>query len=411
MALGCGFDYRGGGWVARFAGTGIAERGTGKLIQDRSMKTKLKRSLFAAGLPVWWLLATALAGCQRAEPAAPASQFERQGDRVVIPEQSVLRGQLKFDTVRAEQIQSQLSAPAVVEADPQKYANVFPPLTGRLLRLQVQLGDTVTNGQLLATLQSPDFFAAQDNYVKARSVEELTRHALKREQDLQTNKIAAQKDVEQATSDYESAKIDLATAVQQLSTYGFNVETDQLGQPLPVFAPLSGQVVDMASAHGEFRNDNTTPLMTVADLSTVWVTASVAEKDLRFLAKGQDISVSLAAYPGEKFTGKVAFIGDLIDPDIRVAKVRIVFDNAERRLKPGMFATVNFLGFPQTQLTVPTTAVVQSGSAAFVFEQVKPWTLQPREVKVGAQQGDRIIITEGVAAGASVLAKEGVLFQ
>ena len=78
------------------------------------------------------------------------------------------------------------------------------------------------------------------------------------------------------------------------------------------------------------------------------------------------------------------FIGDLIDPDIRVAKVRIAFDNPERRLKPGMFATVNFLGVPETQVTVPTTAIVQIGQSAFVFEQVKPWTLQPREVIVGA---------------------------
>jgi len=374
------------------------------------MKSKSNNIFFVAGMPVL-LLVVFLAGCKRAEPAASPAEFERQGDLVLIPEQSILRDRLKFDTARAEKIQSQLSAPAVVEADPQKYANIFPPLTGRLIRLQVQLGDTITNGQLLASLQSPDFFAAQDNYVKAKSVEELTHRALKRQQELLENKIAAQKDVEQAASDYESAKIDLDTTVEQLLAYGFNPDTDKLGQPLQVFSPLSGQVVDMASAHGEFRNDNTVPLMTVADLSTVWVTASVQEKDLHNLAKGQEISASFAAYPGETFTGKVLFIGDLIDPDIRVAKVRVAFENAEHRLKPGMFATVNFLGFPQTQITVPATAVVQSGTSAFVFEQIKPWVLQPREVKVDAQQDGRIIIKDGLDAGTSILVKEGVLFQ
>ena len=160
-----------------------------------------------------------------------------------------------------------------------------------------------------------------------------------------------------------------------------------------------------------FRNDVTVPLMTVADLSTVWLTASVAEKDLRFLLKGQSISAAFAAYPGEVFTGQVLFIGDTLDPDLRVAKLRIAFANPESRLKLGMFATVNLLGFPETQITVPSTAIVQAGQSAFVFDQVKPWTLQPREVIVGAQRGERTIITKGLEAGASVLAKEGVLFR
>jgi len=359
------------------------------------------------------MMSAALAGCGRTETKSVASsaEFERQGDLVVIPEHSSLRDQLKFVTINADKIQSQLSAPAVVEADPQKFANVFPPLSGHLTKLHVQLGDSVTNGQLLASLESPDFFTAQDNYVKAKSVEELTRRALARQRELLTNKVAAQKDVEQAVSDYESAKSDFDTAVQQLLAYGFNPKTDKLGQPLRVYSPLSGQVVDMASAHGEYRNDVTTPLMTVADLSTIWLTASVQEKDLRYLTKGQEISATLPAYPGEKITGTILFIGDMVDSDIRVAKVRIAVSNPQNRFKPGMFATVNFLGFPQPQIKVPTTAIVQSGEASFVFEQLKPWVLEPVKVTVGSQLGDETIVTQGLEAGASVLVKEGVLFQ
>jgi cobalt-zinc-cadmium efflux system membrane fusion protein len=180
---------------------------------------------------------------------------------------------------------------------------------------------------------------------------------------------------------------------------------------LQVFSPLSGQVVNMASAHGEFHNDATVPLMTVADLSTVWLTASVQEKDLRFLTKGQEINASFAAYPGDKITGTILFIGDLLDPDIRVAKVRIAVANPQNRFKPGMFATVNFLGLPEPQITVPTTAIVQSGETAFVFEQIKPWVLQPVKVTAGSQSGEATIVSEGLEAGASVLVKEGVLFQ
>jgi len=358
-------------------------------------------------------LAISLTGCHRAatsnSDASP--EFERQGNLVVIPEKSSLRSRLVFDSARADGLQRTLTAPGVIEADPQKFAKVFPPLSGRLLRLHVQLGDSVTNGQLLASLNSPDFFAAQNDFVKAKSAVQLTSRALKRQQELLENKIAAQKDVEQATSDYESAQSDLDSAKGRLAVFGFDPDKDKLGEPLHVFSPLPGRVVDMASAHGEFRNDATAPLMTVADLSTVWLTASIQEKDLRFLTNGQSIQATLAAYPNEGFTGKVLFIGALVDPDIRTAKVRIAFANPNERLKPGMFATVKFLGFPETQLTVPATSVVQSGSSAFVFEQIKPWNLQSQEVKLGALQGDRIIVTEGLKPGASVLAKEGVLFQ
>lgn len=374
---------------------------------------KMNKNWFRLAAGIIALLGLCLAGCDHAgsKSAVAAAEFERQGDLVVIPEQSSLRARLKFVTVNAEKIQSQLAAPAVVEADPQKYANIFPPLSGHLTRLHVQLGDSVTNGQLLASLESPDFFTAQDNYVKAKSVAELTRRALARQRELLTNKVAAEKDVEQAVSDFEAAQSDFDTAIQQLLAYGFNPKTDKLGQPLRVYSPLSGQVVDMASAHGEYRNDVTMPLMTVADLSTVWLTASVQERDLRDLTKGQEISATLPAYPGERITGTIMFIGDLVDPDIRVAKVRIAAANPRNRFKPGMFATVNFLGFPEPQIKVPTTAIVQSGEAAFVFEQIKPWILQPIKVTVGSQLGDETIVAQGLEAGASVLVKEGVLFQ
>ena len=358
-------------------------------------------------------LLAAAAGCRRADPEADhgPTEFRREGGIVEIPEQSPLRSRLIFDSARSETMQSELTAPAMVEADPQRFASIFPPLSGRLLKLHVQLGDTVTNGQLLASLSSPDFLAAQNDYVKAKSAVQLTSKALRRQQALLENKVAAEKDVEQAASDAEAAKSDLDSATGRLVAFGFDPQTGPLGQPLGVVSPISGQVVEMASAHGQFRNDVTAALMTVADLSTVWLTASVPEKDLRFLAKGQKINASLASFPGEPFTGEVLFIGGLVDPDLRVAKVRIAFSNPEGRLKPGMFATVNFLGFPETRITIPTTAIVQAGAAAFVFEQIRPWTLRAREVTLGAQQGERTIVTAGLEAGTSILAKEGVLFQ
>jgi cobalt-zinc-cadmium efflux system membrane fusion protein len=355
---------------------------------------------------------TAVSACRRAETeTASVPDFQRNGDRVVVPEGSALRRRIQFGTATADSVRRKLSAPAVIEADPEKFARVFPPLAGHLLKLHVQLGDPVTEGQLVATLQSSDFTFAQGDYVKAKSAFALTTKALGREQQLFTAKIAAEKDLEQAQNDFDNTQSDLDAASGRLRSFGFDPARDSFGEPLRVFSPLTGKVVDIASAHHGFHNDPTAALMTVADLSTVWMTASVPEKDIRFLHPGEDIVAVVDAYPDESFRGKVLFIGDLIDPDTRTAKVRIAFANPDDRLKPGMFATVGFLDVPATQVTVPTTAVVQVGSSAFVLVQVAPWQFQSVKVMLGEQVGGRIVILDGVVAGATVVSKEGALFQ
>ena len=341
----------------------------------------------------------------------PPPNFERQGNSIIIPEHSPLRQQLKFDTVRSETFPLELSAPAVVEANPDRYARVCPPLAGRIIQLHVRLGDAVSRGELVATLESPDFIMAQSDYTKAKSALLLANRNWERQKDLLEHKIVAKKEVEQTQKDLEAAQADLESVTARLRTLGLNPQTDKLGLPLEIHSPISGRVVEISATAGEFRNDNNAPLMIIADLSAVWLTANVQEKDIRHLSKGQGVSAVLAAYPGEVLRGKVLFVGDLLDPETRSIKVRAAFPNPESRFKPGMFGTMNFDGFPEKVLTVPTSAVVQMGGSSFVFEQVKRWVLAPREVEPGVQRNERIIIKRGLTAGAIVLASEGVLFQ
>jgi cobalt-zinc-cadmium efflux system membrane fusion protein len=167
----------------------------------------------------------------------------------------------------------------------------------------------------------------------------------------------------------------------------------------------------VAAGIGEFRSDTTAPLMTIADLSTVWLTASVQEKDIRFVSKGQEVRATLAAFPGQEVSGHVLAVGEILDPDTRATKVRIALPNPESRYRPGMYATVTFLGFPEPRLTVPTSALVQVGNAAFVFQQIAPGQFRPIEVEPGEQRGGRTEIRRGLTAGAVVVAENGVLLQ
>ncbi len=299
----------------------------------------------------------------------------------------------------------------MVEANPDRYARICPPLAGRVARLNVRLGDVVSQGQLLVTLYSPDYMAAQSDFTKAKSALLLATRTWERQKDLLVHKIAAERDVEQAQKDLEAAQSDYESATARLRTFGLDPEKDKLGQPLEIRSPIAGRVVDLAVTTGEFRNDSNTPLMIVADLSLVWLTASVQEKDIGHLAKGQQVNAVSAAYPDEVLHGTVLFVGDLLDPETRTVKVRMAFPNPDDRFKPGMFMTMNFESFPMNVVTVSTTAIVQIGASSFVFEQVKPWTLAPREVVLGEQRGERVVIKQGLNPGATILAKEGVLFQ
>jgi cobalt-zinc-cadmium efflux system membrane fusion protein len=162
---------------------------------------------------------------------------------------------------------------------------------------------------------------------------------------------------------------------------------------------------------GAFWNDPNASLLTVADLSSIWVTANVPEKDTTLVAKGQQVEVVFSAYPNEVFKGEILFVSDVLDPDTRRTKVRIAFPNPEIRLKPNMFANVTFLAAAQTVATVPTAALVMKNDADRVFVEVSPWTFVPRPVEISYQQGNSTVIKSGLAAGERAVVKGGVLLN
>ena len=337
-----------------------------------------------------------------------AQQQPMPGQPIKVTDQA-LREKLTVEPVKVETVQASLPEPGVIEADPTSVVHIYPPVTGHLVKIWVQLGDEVKEGQLLATLTAPDFMTAQDNFLKARSALNLTQKQLRREQALWDAKIAATGDLETAKANNEQAQSDYDDTLSILRSYGFDPDKDKFGEPFRLTSPVSGKVVDMSTGKGEYKTDPTQPLMTVADLSHVWLRATVQEKDLHFLKVGEDIGATLLAYPDEKITGKVLYVGDMLDPDTRTTKVRVLLDNRDGRLKPGMFATVQIKDIPKEEITIPIAAVVQVGSSAFVFEQTDPTTYLPRLVQLGQQYGERVVIANGLTRNAKVVVKNAVL--
>jgi len=360
-----------------------------------------------------WVLLLACCGRHGAQPhAEDKPAYEKTGNRIVIPEGSPLRGRLEFEQAARAERSVTRTFTGSIEADPVRLAHVFPAVAGKLVRILVSLGDTVKEGQPVAIISATGGVTAQADYVKAKSALNLAEKSLKRQSQLLAAKVAAQKDLDEAQDVYDAAQANMEAATEVLRFMGFDPLKDAPGGLLRVLAPQSGRVIAVSAGKGEMRNDNNQPLATVADLSVVWLTIHVPERDLRLFRKNAPVEALFESYPGEKFKGTVTHLGDVITEETRVASMRVELPNPNDRLKPGMYATVTVPTVMEQTLSVPAEAILQVGADAFVFEQVAPNTLESRQVTTGGDAGGgRVIILNGLKEGAQVLKKNGVLFQ
>jgi membrane fusion protein, heavy metal efflux system len=375
---------------------------------------RVPKNEFQRALPLCAAFLVFLCGCEggsKTTAASDASTIQHQGARVTVPASNPLASRLQSEAVRYTTFTRQVTAPASVEADPARYARILPPLAGRVLKLYVHPGDAVKKDQELLTLDAPEFVTAQTDYARARSVLGQAERNLTRQEDLASHGIVGQREVDQTRTDRDSAQSDFNRTKDRLRLLGMDPDKTEFGAPLIVRAPLAGKVLDVTTAAGEFRNDPNAPLMTVADLSDIWLTASVQEKDIHFVHRGDPVSATFAAFPGETMHGNVLFVADVLDQDTRTAKVRVVFANRDGRLRPAMFATVTLKTWDTQELTIPTTALVMQGDQTTVFVEVAQLTFERRPVDAGEQQGGRTVVRKGLQPGDKVLVREGALLQ
>jgi membrane fusion protein, heavy metal efflux system len=343
--------------------------------------------------------------------AAAPELMVRQGNKIIVPEGSALRNRLTVVAARAEAVSPQLVLPGVIESDPARTAPVLTPLSGRVTALKVELGDRVKRGQVLATIDSPDLDQAYDDYDKAADAAKLTDKNLSRQEAQNKIGAASDRDLDQARSDNAQAAAELTRTKARLKMLGASTDSGVASRLLTVAAPMAGSITTLAVAPGALINDPTQPMMTVADLSTVWVTALAAEKDLGAISKNQDVEVTLSAYPGRVLHGKVLFVSDVLEADSRRNKIRIAFSNPDYTLKPNMFASVTLQGAQGSRVVLPSSALLMNNDRTSVFVATAPWTFERRVVDPQLEEGDSVAIRSGITAGEQVVIKGGILLN
>jgi cobalt-zinc-cadmium efflux system membrane fusion protein len=343
--------------------------------------------------------------------AAAPELMLRQGDKIFVPEGSALRSRLTVMPAAAQAISPKLVLPAIVESDPARTAAVLPALGGRVLELKVALGERVVRGQTLAVIDSPDLAQAYDDNEKAADAFKLNEKLVARQAEQAKIGAASEQELDQAKSNYRQAAAEYSRTQAHLKMLGVSADTKPASRWLAVTAPVSGSITALAVTPGTMINDPTQSIMTIADLSSVWITAMVPEKDISAISKDQDAEVTLLAYPDRVLHGKVQFASDVIEPDTRRNKVRIAFANADRALKPNMFATVTLVGAQRSQVVLPSSALLMNNDRTTVFVATAPWTFERRAVEPELDEGTSVAIRSGVNAGDRVVVRGGILLN
>ncbi|HWR50858.1 MAG TPA: efflux RND transporter periplasmic adaptor subunit [Bryobacteraceae bacterium] len=374
-------------------------------------------------------------------PAAHAEAHEDDhagppGALTLTPEMQRKFG-LKLAAAEVRSLGQTIQATGSVQANGSRTAHIRAMAHGRIDDVYVRLGDRVRAGQQLLTYDNVELGDAIGEYLsslaelqKADAEAEVAQRALERARNLVELGAVAKAEFQRREAEHknalatvESRKAEAAKIEQRLHRFGMTdteiskldprkgLEYHRERSHSTLTAPFAGIVTQLSAAPGETA-DTDNELMTVADLSTVWVLGDVYEKDIHAVREGRQAEVVIAAYPERTFTGTITYVSDMLDPSTRTAKVRVEVPNPEDLLKVEMFATVRIPGAAAREvLAVPDDSLQQVGGDTVVFVRTGDGRFEKRALKLGGRNGGWVEVTGGLAAGETVVTDGSFLLK
>ena len=363
--------------------------------------------LFAGGavlLAVVWLLVRR--GEAPSTPSDSAMPNVAAGDSVITLD-SVARqlAGIELYTVTPT-VGSALIANGTIAYDANRVSLVSPRVDARIVSVRADLGQEVRSGGLLAVLESSEVGQIRGDLERARANFEIARRNYEREKRLYEEQISPQKEMLEAEASFRTAEADMRSAIARLRAIG---ASEGEGARFSLVSSVSGSVVERNASPGQTVGPSAT-LFTVADLSHLWITVDVYERDLARVRQGAVVTVSPTAMPGATFPGSVTFAGGVIDTLSRTFKVRVELSNSGLRLRPGMFAQVR-IETPTTSaaresLAIPEIAMQDVNGKTVVFVASDSGRFVVRRVIAGPRTTDgMLVITSGLATGERVVTK------
>jgi membrane fusion protein, heavy metal efflux system len=311
----------------------------------------------------------ASAGCKEAAGSTSHGSALPDGEIALSPDEIRQNG-IAIDVLSDHEIDDTLVTNGRVAFEDIKVGHVFSPVTGRVVRIDVKLGEHVKAGQPLAVIQSPDVSQASSDVAKADADLIAAEHAFQRERDLLAKDATSQKDYEAAEDTYRQACAEKQRASQKAFLLRAG-SASGVTQGYSLVSPLDGEVLTRnlsvgTEVQGQYSG-GTAELFVVGELDEVWVLTDVYEVDLARVHTGAKCIVRTIAYRDRTFEGEVDWVAGMLDGATRTAKMRCTFANRDGLLKPDMYATATISVAPHRVPALPKTAILHLGAQTVVF--------------------------------------------
>lgn len=366
----------------------------------------------------WLFLAMILAGvagCNSAQNDADTGKDRvpatAAGIVVLKPDVAAQAG-IQVQAVQLADFQVSRKFPGTVQANQNRLAEITALVRGQVADVYADFGQEVIRGTVLARLHSTDLALAQSTYLKGKARRYVAEQAFERAKLLLEEKVIARAEHQRREGELHIAQSEVREARDRLQLLGMNEEAiaqldrdKTIRSHVSLRAPFPGRIILRDVTVGEVV-ETAQKLFTVADLSDVWVMASIPEKDIQFIHQDQAVEVQVAAYPGKFFQGTITYVGDVLDPATRTVRLRVAVPNSENRLKPEMFATVLVHAtLAANVLTVPVAATQRDQSGMRVFVQRDAEQFEARTVQLGEDDGETVTVLDGLREGELVVIK------
>lgn len=391
----------------------------------------LNSGRLALGAAVLW---AGVAGCDKREgevaakgpaAAAPAAPGRKtlSGEVVLDPAAPELQ-RMTIEAVRNVTVPvDDVTATARIQANPHSVGHAVVPVPGRVVNVMAKLGDTVVRGQPVVSIESPVVAEAEAAYLQSEASVRQAEIALNKADadltrltDLFEHQAVARKEVlaAQTTAGLLKASLEQARSAREQARRRLELlglKAGEFQQRVMVNAPISGKVMEVSVVAGEFRNEINTPLVTITDLSRVWVTTEVPESKIRLYRVGGVARLELIAYPNEVFQARITRIADSVDSETRTVKVNAELDNPSGKLRPDMFGSLRYSGGEMSAPWIPEAAVVRLNGADLVFVEKAPGRFAAVPVTLGVVIRGGYAVAKGVQSGDRVVTQGSVYLK